>query len=47
MDLTDTYKAFIPKQKNMPFSKYLIEPTPKLIMESDTKQTSVVTRRLK
>jgi hypothetical protein len=30
MDLTDIYRAFHPKAKNIPFSQYLIVPSPKL-----------------
>jgi hypothetical protein len=30
MDLTDIYRAFYPKQNELPSSQYLIVPSPKL-----------------
>jgi hypothetical protein len=30
MDLTNIYRTFYPKQKDMPFSQHLMVPSPKL-----------------
>jgi endonuclease/exonuclease/phosphatase family metal-dependent hydrolase len=46
MDLTDMYRTFHPKQKNMHSSQHLTVPSPKLTILV-TKQASTDTRRLK
>jgi hypothetical protein len=46
MDLTDIYKHFILKQKDIPSQSHMVPP-PKLTIESVTKQASTDTKILK